>query len=383
VVNFDPPDNADTYVHRIGRTGRAGRTGRTILLLDPRDRGWLRRLERHTGKRVEARSIPTVEALREGRAAQLRLRLTDCLQGGGLGVYSDAIAPLLESGIDPLHVAAAAVKLFTAERPLEVPDDQIRAVASPRELRVSFNAGAKHRVRPQDVMGALCNEGGVPRKAIGAIEVHPYYAEAWIAERFARALPKRMPQTTLRGRRVLIHLGNGPPPANRPGVEDLPTYRPRRRPKNNKGGPGKPNHDAKRPRPDAKGPRPERQTGPEPGPAGGKKAGPGAKSAHQKGAKKRHKAMKNLLEGGSGHHGDDDLGGMRPFGGKRAGSKKKAISAELAAAIEGAEGLEAPTPQKGKKAPKGKRRKPKPRQDTKPKRKGTQNKPRRNKPPHG
>ena len=27
VVNFDAPEDRDTYVHRVGRTGRAGRTG--------------------------------------------------------------------------------------------------------------------------------------------------------------------------------------------------------------------------------------------------------------------------------------------------------------------------------------------------------------------
>jgi superfamily II DNA/RNA helicase len=33
VVNFDPPEDADTYRHRIGRTGRAGRTGTGISLV--------------------------------------------------------------------------------------------------------------------------------------------------------------------------------------------------------------------------------------------------------------------------------------------------------------------------------------------------------------
>ena len=27
VINFDPPADSETYVHRIGRTGRAGRYG--------------------------------------------------------------------------------------------------------------------------------------------------------------------------------------------------------------------------------------------------------------------------------------------------------------------------------------------------------------------
>jgi superfamily II DNA/RNA helicase len=33
VINFDPPADSETYVHRIGRTGRVGRTGIGITLL--------------------------------------------------------------------------------------------------------------------------------------------------------------------------------------------------------------------------------------------------------------------------------------------------------------------------------------------------------------
>jgi superfamily II DNA/RNA helicase len=35
VINFDPPPDSETYVHRIGRTGRAGRKGTGITLLSP------------------------------------------------------------------------------------------------------------------------------------------------------------------------------------------------------------------------------------------------------------------------------------------------------------------------------------------------------------
>jgi superfamily II DNA/RNA helicase len=38
VINFDPPDDHDSYVHRIGRTGRAGRTGIGITLVDRHER---------------------------------------------------------------------------------------------------------------------------------------------------------------------------------------------------------------------------------------------------------------------------------------------------------------------------------------------------------
>jgi len=44
VINFDPPDDHDSYVHRIGRTGRAGRTGIGITLVDHHERGDVSRL---------------------------------------------------------------------------------------------------------------------------------------------------------------------------------------------------------------------------------------------------------------------------------------------------------------------------------------------------
>jgi superfamily II DNA/RNA helicase len=44
VINFDPPNDRDDYVHRTGRTGRAGRTGIAITLVDDQQRSEMARL---------------------------------------------------------------------------------------------------------------------------------------------------------------------------------------------------------------------------------------------------------------------------------------------------------------------------------------------------
>jgi ATP-dependent RNA helicase RhlE len=49
VINFDPPDDSETYVHRIGRTGRAGRQGIGITLLTPDQQGDVKKLAGHLG----------------------------------------------------------------------------------------------------------------------------------------------------------------------------------------------------------------------------------------------------------------------------------------------------------------------------------------------
>jgi superfamily II DNA/RNA helicase len=49
VINFDPPHDSETYVHRIGRTGRAGRNGIGITLLSPEQHGEVTQLAGELG----------------------------------------------------------------------------------------------------------------------------------------------------------------------------------------------------------------------------------------------------------------------------------------------------------------------------------------------
>lgn len=53
VINFDVPDAAEDYIHRIGRTGRAGNEGQALTLLTPVDELSMRAIERLTGQKVE------------------------------------------------------------------------------------------------------------------------------------------------------------------------------------------------------------------------------------------------------------------------------------------------------------------------------------------
>jgi ATP-dependent RNA helicase RhlE len=52
VINFDLPNVAENYVHRIGRTGRAGAAGRAISFCGTDERALLAQIERHIGKRL-------------------------------------------------------------------------------------------------------------------------------------------------------------------------------------------------------------------------------------------------------------------------------------------------------------------------------------------
>ena len=61
VINYDIPDQPDSYVHRIGRTGRAGREGTAITFLTGDEAHLLRAIVNYTGTNIEQKDVPEIE----------------------------------------------------------------------------------------------------------------------------------------------------------------------------------------------------------------------------------------------------------------------------------------------------------------------------------
>jgi ATP-dependent RNA helicase RhlE len=57
VINFDMPDTADAYTHRIGRTGRAHNNGKAFTFAIEDDEAMVRQIERAIGKPIERRRL--------------------------------------------------------------------------------------------------------------------------------------------------------------------------------------------------------------------------------------------------------------------------------------------------------------------------------------
>jgi superfamily II DNA/RNA helicase len=53
VVSYDIPEDADTYIHRIGRTGRAGKEGTAITLVGEWDLDAWQQIREEVGAEVE------------------------------------------------------------------------------------------------------------------------------------------------------------------------------------------------------------------------------------------------------------------------------------------------------------------------------------------
>ncbi len=60
VYNYDMPENAETYIHRMGRTGRAGEEGVTYIFVAPRDEATLQEIEKHIQATLPRRDMSDI-----------------------------------------------------------------------------------------------------------------------------------------------------------------------------------------------------------------------------------------------------------------------------------------------------------------------------------
>lgn len=70
VINYDIPNTADAYIHRIGRTGRATCTGDAFTLITAEDNEMVRAIDRVIGSKTERRILPDFNYSAPGAKAE-------------------------------------------------------------------------------------------------------------------------------------------------------------------------------------------------------------------------------------------------------------------------------------------------------------------------
>ncbi len=264
VVNFDVPAASESYVHRIGRVGRGDRTGTAITIAEPRERRQLSAIGRSTGQQIELGKLPTSAQLRERRLEVTRARLAlTCLDDD-----LDSFRPLLDAltedaGIE--QVALAAIKSTHLATVGDEGETDIPEVSEPRERRgdhrgdkhghgrrdgaggfknreraggsggaggggggkerqggrggppgkgkqrIFINAGNDAGIRPQDVVGAIANETGLPGSQIGPIDIRPRHTTVDVPSDAAANVIAALGSTRLKGQRVKARKDRGQP----------------------------------------------------------------------------------------------------------------------------------------------------------------------------
>ena len=194
VVNYDIPQDPESYVHRIGRTGRAGREGKAILFVAPRERRMLQTIERITRQPITPMQLPSAKIINEQRVTNFKQRISDTLNNQELGIFEELVLSFQkEHEVDAFKIASALALMAQGTEPLllsekelsqgsfkegskakisiSVHADPLKNNPSIKMRRYRLAVGRKDNIKPGNVLGAIANEAEISSEFIGAIQI--------------------------------------------------------------------------------------------------------------------------------------------------------------------------------------------------------------------
>ena len=218
VINYDMPNDTDTYVHRIGRTGRAGREGTSISLVPLKEMRFLRILERFTGSPIQEVFMPSAKDLAQSRVEHFKARIISALDKNKfLDKYKEIITEIreqlqldLDEFLAVLALLAQGKKTFFP-REIQAKEKKLardngnsrdgrknerferrneqgdrvrrfdRAYRKPRHAvnidltTYKLDVGRDNDVQPRNIVGAIANEGNIDSKHICNISIQKDY----------------------------------------------------------------------------------------------------------------------------------------------------------------------------------------------------------------
>jgi len=212
VINYDIPQDPESYVHRIGRTGRAGRAGQAILFVAPRERRMLKTIERITRQPIEPMQLPSAKIINEQRVNNFKQRISDTLSNQNLAVFEELILEFQKDNeIDTFKIAAALALMAQGSEPLLLDEKAFKqaefGASSGKKITVDIEAsplkdnpqvpmrrykialGNRDRIKPGNILGAIANEAEISSQYIGAIQIFQDFTTV--------DLPDEMPKETL------------------------------------------------------------------------------------------------------------------------------------------------------------------------------------------
>ncbi|MDP4090920.1 MAG: DEAD/DEAH box helicase [Bacillota bacterium] len=204
VINYDMPQDTESYVHRIGRTGRANKEGIAYTLVTAREYRTLKMIEKTTKGRIKRREIPTIDDIFLTKYKNMLARVKSTLEGEEYKRFVP-LAEELDEEFNLVDVAAALMNMvYSKEVSYEYSDNDLDT--APSFIRLFVNLGRMDRVDPKVLLQFLNKNADVNREDIGNIDILDKFTFIDASEEVVEDIMRNCTGKSLCGRKVRIEV---------------------------------------------------------------------------------------------------------------------------------------------------------------------------------
>ena len=181
VINYNIPDDNQTYIHRSGRTGRAGKKGISIIIGSNRDKRKISSLEKTINKEIINKEIPKGKDICEVQLMNLIERIVDSEVNSDIEEFIPSIMEKV-SHLNREDLLRQIVSLefsrflsFYNNTKDISPENKKRKNNKERAekgySRFFINLGKKHNLKPQNLIGIINDYTRNKNISIGKIDI--------------------------------------------------------------------------------------------------------------------------------------------------------------------------------------------------------------------
>lgn len=197
VVNYELPQDPESYIHRIGRTGRAGKEGTAVTLVAPHERGKMRFICRVANSAVQKATLPRVHDVIETKKSRIKSDIEGLLRATPGQEYLEMGRQILETG--PAEEIVAALLQYSFGSELDKKSyDEIQPISSYKpgvssktgfspkpgftskpglssskgKTRLLVSGGKNDGLTKSKLMGLIQRNCSAPDWSIGNIQIH-------------------------------------------------------------------------------------------------------------------------------------------------------------------------------------------------------------------
>lgn len=220
VFNYDVPEKADYYVHRIGRTGRIGNIGYSFTLVSKGEMKQIEEIERITKTKIKKRNIPTYDKVQDVKNDKLIEEITRSLESNTFDEEYEILNKAISLKLSEDQIIVALLKMLKRVNNAEINSADINeefefkqkqfSNDSSKSTRFHLNLGKNFDLVVSDILDFIRSKVKIEAKDIQDIAILTEFSFFTVPPKYSDEIMSKCNYSKLKGKKAVLSISRKP-----------------------------------------------------------------------------------------------------------------------------------------------------------------------------